>query len=73
MPREGSLLNGKRWAVIFLLSFFGTASLMTLCRTVLIPIAAPWHIEGLTGQDQIYYHRFAVALAQNINENKWGA
>ncbi len=46
---------------------------MTLCRTVLIPIAALWHIEGLTGADQIYYHRLAVALAQNINENEWGA
>ncbi|MEK6736320.1 MAG: hypothetical protein AABY47_07100 [Pseudomonadota bacterium] len=73
MPREGSLLSGKRWAVIFFMALFGTASIMMLCREVFIPMSATGALRGLVGHDQTYYHSLAVVLAQEIKEKGWVA
>jgi hypothetical protein len=71
MQRDGFSVGGKRWAVIFLIAFLGTASIMILCREVFIPMVEPGVSHGLVGHDPKYYHSLAVALAQEIKEKGW--
>ena len=73
MPREGSSLSGKRWAIIFFIVLFGTASIMMLCREMFIPVFATGALRGLVGHDQTYYHSLAVVLAQEIHQKGWVA
>jgi hypothetical protein len=69
----GDSVSCKRWTVIFLIAFLGTASIMMFCREVLIPMILPGVSQGLVGHDPKYYHSLAVALAQDIKGKGWSA